>query len=492
MVGGVWLASVLLACGGMGESTLPATLDAGYELTLDAPKNAPVDTPEVKGGQAQDADIGGEAAAQPLDILDALKAIQGMSASEYNSAVSGCRFFRLAFQQPTNHQIPAGPSFEQRMALIHCSPSAPTILGSTGYELFDETIQWELTAMLGANQLIVEHRFYDQSIPASPTWTDLTIQQAAADHHRIVMAIRPLYTGKWLSTGASKGGMTSVYHRRFYPDDVDGTVAYVAPRIDGVEDARFSPFLEQVGDADCRAKIKTFQREALLRRPAMLTRMADLSAQNNFTYQRLGVEQAFEFAVTELWFLFWQYSDVTECPNIPASTATDDDVFQFLNKISSFEWMADTWLDLFNPYFYQTATQLGAPKQADAHLVDLLKYPGMDAPAAYCLPAWTTVFDPTAIEDIQNWLSREGQRIMFIYGQNDPWSAAPYELGNASDSYRFWVPNGNHGSQLSDLSQPDYAQAQAALERWSGAKPKLSAPAPLVIKAKPHHVRHPL
>ena len=25
--------------------------------------------------------------------------------------------------------------------------------------------------------------------------------------------------------------MTSVYHRRFYPDDVDGTVAYVAPEV---------------------------------------------------------------------------------------------------------------------------------------------------------------------------------------------------------------------------------------------------------------------
>jgi len=32
-----------------------------------------------------------------------------------------------------------------------------------------------------------------------------------------------------VATGGSKGGMTAVFHRRFFPDDVDGTVPYVAP-----------------------------------------------------------------------------------------------------------------------------------------------------------------------------------------------------------------------------------------------------------------------
>ncbi|MFP2912532.1 hypothetical protein ACLESD_47465, partial [Pyxidicoccus sp. 3LFB2] len=33
-----------------------------------------------------------------------------------------------------------------------------------------------------------------------------------------------------VSTGASKGGMTSIYHRASAPKDVDATVAYVAPQ----------------------------------------------------------------------------------------------------------------------------------------------------------------------------------------------------------------------------------------------------------------------
>lgn len=488
-----WLTLGTLACSGADAGTAApfAEVDAGDASTADAVKEAAVDgqgsedtAPEVQDADAAgDGDVASEESS--LDIYEALKAIEGMAASEEASPVSGCRFFRLVYQQPSNHQAPSGVSFGQRMALIHCSPSAPTVLGTTGYMMFSEANLWELSAMLEANQLIVEHRFFDPSIPSSPTWTDLTIQQAAADHHRIVSAIRPLYTGKWLSTGASKGGMTSVYHRRFYPDDVDGTVAYVAPQSHGIDDARYPLFLEQVGDPACRDKLKNFQREALLRKPAMLTRMNDLAAQSGLTYQWLGVEKAFEHAVTEFWFYFWQYFDASQCPDVPESTATDDDVFLFLNQISPLESVADSSVAYFSPYYYQAATQLGAPKQADAHIVDLLAYPGTDVPATYSPQGWPTVFDSTSMVDVETWLSGEGQRMMFIYGQNDPWSAAAFELGGAKDSYRFWVPEGNHGSQISGLPEPDHSQALAAIETWSGVKPKAIPALPSV------HALHP-
>ena len=32
--------------------------------------------------------------------------------------------------------------------------------------------------------------------------------------------------------------------------------------------------------------------------------------------------------------------------------------------------------------------------------------------------------------------------LLFIYGENDPWPAAAFDLGAAEDSYLFTVPNG--------------------------------------------------
>jgi hypothetical protein len=86
--------------------------------------------------------------------------------------------------------------------------------------------------------------------------------------------------------------MTSLFHRRFYPDDVDATVAHVAPLdypADAVQDpdSRYIRFLEQVGtDPACRQRLKDFQNLALARRAAMQQRMR---AEATFTaIPRLG------------------------------------------------------------------------------------------------------------------------------------------------------------------------------------------------------------
>lgn len=55
--------------------------------------------------------------------------------------------------------------------------------------------------------------------------------------------------------------MTSVYHRRFYPADVDATVAYVAPQDVVNEQDSYVDFLQHIGtDAACNEALRTVQR----------------------------------------------------------------------------------------------------------------------------------------------------------------------------------------------------------------------------------------
>jgi hypothetical protein len=72
------------------------------------------------------------------------------------------------------------------------------------------------------------------------------------------------------------------------------------------------------------------------------------------------------------------------------------------------------------------------------------------------------------MEDIAAWVAAEGSRLLFVYGQWDPWSAGAFEPGAAVDSFRFVAPGGTHGSQLEDLTLADRSTAYAALARWSG------------------------
>ncbi|MBK8254578.1 MAG: aminopeptidase [Polyangiaceae bacterium] len=431
-------------------------------------------TSATSGGSAGAGVGGSTSSGETFDIIAALTAIPGMEIESDNDTPAG-HFFDLLFEQPADHNNPNGQTFKQRISLIHRDVNAPMVLGSTGYALW--VYEMEPTALLDANQLIVEHRFFTPSRPDPADWTTLRIAQAAADHHRIVEALKPIYGAKWISTGASKGGMTSVYHRRFYPNDVDGTVAYVAPQSYGDADPRYVDFLNSVGDAACRSALQDLQVEILKRRPAMIA-LAEAQAGAN-TYNALGLDGAFDFAVMSLPFAFWQYQKSSLCASVPPVTGTDSQLWDFLDKVSAVDFYNDELFYFFEPYYYQAGVELGYPGSDYSHLDGLLTLP-LDADRAKTFvepgPTKDIVLNPDAMIDIANWLAAEGTKTMFIYGEYDPYSAAAFELGNAADSYRFFVPGGNHGSEISDLLPADQQVAMNALGSWAGQMPKSVPP----------------
>lgn len=446
-------AAALVACGDH------ETVTPGPDASTDAAVDSPSDAPGALG-----------------DILDELRAVPGMkSVTEKTTMVEGYRLFVLEYTQPADHAAPGGATFTQRMTLMHRDYSAPVITYNSGYNLSTRGSRAEITRLTDGNQLSLEYRFFSPSRPDPADWTKLDIAQAAADQHRITQAlkVRIYHDNKWLTTGASKGGMTSLFHRRFYPGDADGTVAYVAP-FDYPGDQMASPqnrffvFLENVGtDPACRQKLKSFQNLVLSRRAAMITRM---QAKASYTAV-LGEDRALEFAVEELPFIFWQYGSQADCASIPSETATDDDVFDFFDATISVASYGDEDLTAYLPYYHQCATQLGYPTDDESYLVGLM-YPGEDTAAAY-IPSGQGITVPpydngAAMQDVQSWISTSGSQLLLIYGQNDPWTAGAVDLGAATDSFKLIVPGGNHGSSIAALPSADQATATAAVLRWAG------------------------
>lgn len=440
-------------------------------LTLFACGDSKPGTPTTP--DAATADVSVDASDGPVgDILDELRAIPGMTVEERTTMLEGYRFFVMQYEQPVDHHDPNGAKFTQRMTLLHRDYAAPMVVYNSGYFVSTRGSRTQIAVLTNANQLSMEHRFFSPSRPNPADWTKLNIEQAASDQHRITQVLKArLYKAKWLTTGASKGGMTSLFHRRFFPDDVDATVAYVAP-FDYPADAVQSPtnryfvFLENVGtDPACRQKLKDFQNTVLGRRDVMKTKMR---AEATFS-AILGEDRALEFAVEELPFIFWQYGNQSRCASIPATNATDDAVFKFLDDTVGVASYGDEDLTAYLPYYHQSATQLGYPISDESYLTGLL-YPGQDTARAY-IPAGvpTQPYDNgTAMEDVQSWITSSGQRIMLIYGQNDPWTAGAVDLGAATDSFKLIAPGGNHGSSIATLTSDDQDTATAAVLRWAG------------------------
>lgn len=404
------------------------------------------------------------------DILVALRRTPGVSVEEKTTTIAGYRFFQIQFDQPADHKRPEGLRFKQRVTLLHRGYDAPMVLLLSGYGsgTWNSPGRAELTTALAANQLEVEHRFFPPSRPEPPDYGLLTIEQSAADHHRLVEALHPLYAGKWASTGASKGGMTAVYHRRFYPNDLDATVPYVAPHSLGSPDPRYVPFVASAGtDPTCRTRLRQFQRQALSRRAEMLMKMAA----SGTAFNQLGPDKALEHSVLELPFGFWQYQTQSRCATIPADGAPLADVWKFMTDVAQIGSYGDGSVGYFVPYYYQAARQLGDPAIDEENVKDLLKHPGTDRPSSYLPAGLKTTYEPAAMPDISTWLQSQGKTLLFVYGQNDPWTAGAFELGMAQDSYRFVVKGGNHGSKIRDLATADRDEALRILGRWMGVTP---------------------
>src|SRR6185369_14797870 len=109
---------------------------------------------------------------------------------EQPSPRPGYRFFAMTIDQLADHDRPGSAHFQQRVTLLHTDTAAPMVpyAGRT-----------ELTRLFNSNQIAIEHRFFGTSVPSASDWSTLDIRQSAADFHRIVEALKPIYGARWLS-----------------------------------------------------------------------------------------------------------------------------------------------------------------------------------------------------------------------------------------------------------------------------------------------------
>ncbi|PPK62796.1 S28 family serine protease [Actinokineospora auranticolor] len=406
------------------------------------------------------------------DIADRLRAIPGLTiVSESATPPEGYRFFLLTFKQPVDHHRPKGATFEQRFQLLHKDTSRPVVLHTTGYNMPTTAFRSEPTRLIDGNQISVEQRFFSPSRPDPADWDDLDIWQAATDHHRIVSALKRVYPAKWISTGASKGGMTSVYHRRFYPDDVNGVVAYVAPSdVNNPSDRAYDKFFQTVGtDPACRTRLEDVQKEALKRRTSMVAKYQAAADKAGWTFTGVlgSIDRAYEMTILDTGWAFWQYSLQADCVTVPAKTATDDELYAFIDATAGFAFYADQGITPYAPYFYQAATQLGWPQPKFEHLRGLLRYPGLYQANSSLPPELRSRHDARPMVDVDHWVRTRSERMLFVYGANDPWGAEQF-VPSRRDSQVYTAPGANHGANIGALVAAERDKATADLRRWAG------------------------
>ena len=417
----------------------------------------------------------------PKPVEQQLFELDGVVGVQEEPSAGPYRVFTLSVRQPLDHNDPNSPTFIQRMYLFHQSTEAPMVLVTSGYGLGDldsyRQFPVEIGQMVGGNHIFLGHRFFDGALPSGQNqdWSKVNIRQAAADNHRIVSQLKAVYDTPWIGTGWSKGGMTAIFHERFYPDDLDLVVPMVAPISLAPQDDRYPPALATIGTPECRQTLETSIIGALGRLDEFLDVFQIPDAQRP-EYQAWFKSQIVAFA-----WGYWQYLGIKACGSIPDGTfAPIEDLanFYFYLQVPGPAFAIDEETAQTYTYTYQAETQLGYQDVFEEGYLERLQLGGHvteDEVFQYRLPTrdqlglqtpWDVMpaFDPAPMQDVDMWLRNDATDMLAVYGEFDPWTAAKVTLNEANGSKVYIVPEGTHGVFLQDLSARDFQEVRARIQ----------------------------
>jgi hypothetical protein len=374
--------------------------------------------------------------------------------------------YDLFVRQPIDHQHPEKGYFYQYVQLRHRGFNRPVVIETHGYQLYHNLN--EVEQILDANDIGVEYRFFGKSVPDSIPWKYLLLEQETADLHAINQLFRQIYKGKWISTGISKGGQTTLFYKYFYPEDVDVSIPYVAPIDNALEDTRIYTFLDTVGTPECRKKIRDFQKFLLQNEDKAVEKLKWYAKGANLKFNYTGsIGKSFEYAVLEYPFSFWQWG--RPCDSIPTSKSLDDYLSELL-KTSNIVFFSDADMKNYAPHYYQSATETGYYSYNIAPFKKYLKHFKTN-PSAIFPPRGVQIKPATCElnEKLQEWLKTNGNNILYIYGGQDTWSAARVLVSNQVNSESFLIPGANHGTaRIKNLPEPMKKDFAAKIKVWTG------------------------
>jgi len=395
------------------------------------------------------------------DVLSQIAIIDSIKQIENDTLFQST--YEVWFRMPLDHNNPNSPTFPLRVYYSHKDFNKPMVVVIEGYTMYTSKAN-ELTQILGANQLTIEHRFFERSRPKdSIPWNYLNVRQAVVDQHQIIEAFKSFYKGKWVSTGISKGGSATIFHRKFYPNDVDVSVPYVAPLNFSSEDPRVYDFLSKVGTDSCRKKIRDFQIELFEKKKEILPMFEELAKNKKWEF-KMGLDRAYDLSVLEYQFAFWQWGTFCDC--IPQKGTPAQLLFYHWKMVNPFIFFDEGDIEKTRPFFYQAMTEIGMygyqVKPFSKYLKD-----ASNITFTFAMPVGhKAVFNPETMKDIDAWIKQSGNNMLYIYGQNDAWSSTAVEPGNKTNAVKMVNPNGCHASRISSFPVEMQDSIYTILEKW--------------------------
>lgn len=403
------------------------------------------------------------------DLKGKLESLKGISGIEKLETELYPEKYLVRIEQQTDHDNPSAGTFKQRVVVFHAGFDRPTVLVTEGYGgayALNPKYQEELSKLFNTNVIFVEYRYFLESTPEPKNWDYLTVENSLYDLHNVVNTFKQIYKGKWISTGISKGGQTTMFFRTYFPDDVDFSVPYVAPLNRGVEDGRHEIFLKKVGTAEERKKIEDFQIEILKRRATIVPMLEAYTKEKGYEY-RIPMDEVFDLAVLEYPFAMWQWG--TSVSTIPDLKSDDKTLFNHLMEISEPSYFAED--QAFISFNVQAARELGYYGYDTEPFKEYLSIKSAKGYLNKVMLPKELVdkveFRPELYNKVSKFLKENDPKMIYIYGEIDPWSATRIPDFEGKKNLQIYIqPRGSHRSRISNMPDDMKEKIMNQIEKW--------------------------
>ena len=226
--------------------------------------------------------------------------------------------------------------------------------------------------------------------------------------------------------------------------------------------------MNTIGSDECRQKIHDFQRGLLERKAEILPLVKWYTIGKGYEFE-IGLEAAYEYAVLEYSFSFWQWGN--DCSKIPNKKVSTDELLEHLINIVGFSLYSDAGVAFYEPHFYQAVNEVGYYGFETEGFEDLLQVVKKPSNTIFAPKGTVEEFNPKLINKIHKWLVNKGDRIVYIYGALDTWSATALVPSSKIDALQIMMQNRSHGdARIKNMSEKDKMEMKNKLETWLGMK----------------------
>jgi hypothetical protein len=145
------------------------------------------------------------------------------------------------------------------------------------------------------------------------------------------------------------------------------------------------------------------------------------------------------------------------------------DAVKHLDEVAGFDFFAEESKAAMQPFFYQALTEIGMYGY-DFSIFDGKITACTDNTFMFFMPEGAdTTYNYQTMRDVDHWIQNDAEKVIWIYGEYDPWSAPAARAEGNNKVVKVVKPAGSHKTRIRNLPEEQKNQVFDHLELWLSA-----------------------